>query len=156
MADLSLNPFPKGKGLLSRAPKGPGVGREMAPPLLLSVDLIKKLLYNVDMDIFQALAEPTRRKIIEILAERGQLSATEICEQFQVTPQAISQHLKILREAKLVQVEKRAQQRIYSVNAQAVQEIEDWARQMTELWNQRFYALDKILKSEKEQENEQE
>ena len=65
------------------------------------------------MDKFSALADPTRRHILEMLARRGQLSATEISDKFQVSPSAISQHLKVLREANLVQMEKRVQQRLY-------------------------------------------
>lgn len=101
------------------------------------------------MDKYTALADPTRRKIIELLARTGQLSATEISDQFPVSPQAISQHLKVLREAKLVQVEKRAQQRIYRINPGAMLELEDWARQLRQLWNQRFDALDEVLEAEK-------
>ena len=62
------------------------------------------MLYNRAMDIFTALAEPTRRTIVELLASSGPLSATEISEQFPVSPPAISQHLKVLREVKLVRV----------------------------------------------------
>jgi len=101
------------------------------------------------VDIFQALADPTRRKIIEMLARDGQLSATEISDQFSVSPQAISQHLKVLREARLVQVEKRAQQRIYQVNPEAMLELEAWAGQLRQLWDQRFDALDRVLEMEK-------
>ena len=101
------------------------------------------------MDIFQALADPTRRKIIEMLARDGQLSATEISDRFSVSPQAISQHLKVLREARLVQVVKRAQQRIYQVNPEAMLELEAWARQLRQLWDQRFDALDQVLEMEK-------
>jgi len=101
------------------------------------------------MDIFSALAEPTRRTILEMLARNGPLSATEIYDQFPVSPPAISQHLKILREANLVQMEKRAQQRMYQINPDAMLELEEWARQMTQLWNQRFDALDKVLETEK-------
>lgn len=101
------------------------------------------------MDIFHALAEPTRRNIIEMLAINGELSATDIYENFDVSPPAISQHLKVLREAKLVQVEKRAQQRIYQINPAAMHKLAAWAEQMTQLWNQRFDALDKVLVAEK-------
>jgi len=101
------------------------------------------------MDMFSALADPTRRKIIEILATNGQLSATEICEKFPVSPPAISQHLKILREAELVQMEKRAQKRIYQLNPDTLLVLEDWANQITQLWNQRFDALEKVLEAEK-------
>jgi DNA-binding transcriptional ArsR family regulator len=63
------------------------------------------------MDIFSALADSTRRNIVEVLASNEQLSATEICDHFQVSNQAISQHLKILREANLVDVEKSGQKK---------------------------------------------
>jgi DNA-binding transcriptional ArsR family regulator len=107
------------------------------------------MLYNVGMDIFYALADPTRRKIIELLADLGPLSATDISGHFAVSPPAISQHLKVLREAKLVQMEKRAQQRIYRINPVAVRELDGWANHLMELWEQRFDALDKVLEVEK-------
>ncbi|HEY2003877.1 MAG TPA: metalloregulator ArsR/SmtB family transcription factor [Candidatus Saccharimonadia bacterium] len=93
------------------------------------------------MDVFFALAEPTRRSIIEMLAERGQLSATAIAGRFHSTPSAISQHLKVLREARLVSVEKRNQQRLYSLNTEAVKQLEDWARQMSA----RYDALEAMI-----------
>ena len=102
------------------------------------------------MDVFDALAEPTRRKILEMLASRGELSATEIYDKFQVSHSAISQHLKVLREANLVHMEKRAQQHIYRINPNAVLALEDWAKHLTELWSQRFEALDALLQAEKE------
>jgi DNA-binding transcriptional ArsR family regulator len=115
----------------------------------LSLDLIKQLLYNIAMDTFSALAEPTRRTILEMLAHHGPLSATEIYAKFPASPPAISQHLKVLREAKLVQVEKRAQQHIYQINPHAMLELEAWSRHITQLWNQRFDALDTVLEAEK-------
>lgn len=101
------------------------------------------------MDKFHALSDPTRRKIIEMLADRGPLAATEISAQFPATPQAISQHLKVLREAGLVQVERRAQQRIYRIVPEAMLELEIWARQLRQLWDQRFDALEQLLEAEK-------
>ncbi len=97
------------------------------------------------MDIFSALAEPTRRSIIEMLASSGQLSASVIASKFRISPPAISQHLKVLREAKLVHMEKRAQQRLYQVNPDAMLELELWAKQMAKVWDERFGALDMIL-----------
>jgi uncharacterized protein YndB with AHSA1/START domain len=100
------------------------------------------------MDIFSALAEPTRRTIVEMLARNGPLSATEISARFPVSPPAISQHLKVLREAQVVLMEKRAQQRIYQLNPDAIVELEQWAKGMMQLWNQRFDALEKVLEAE--------
>lgn len=101
------------------------------------------------MDKFSALADPTRRLIMEMLAGSGQLSATEICDKFQVTPSAISQHLKVLREANLILMEKRAQQRLYQINSETVGELEQWARKLTRQWDERFAALDQLLEAEK-------
>ncbi len=99
--------------------------------------------------LFYALAEPTRRNIIELLATNGQLSATDICNNFDISPPAISQHLKVLREAHFVLVEKRAQQRIYHINPDAMSELQTWVQKMTKRYSARFNALDKILEAEK-------
>jgi DNA-binding transcriptional ArsR family regulator len=107
------------------------------------------MLYNIDMDIFSALADPTRRSILEMLARNGPLSATEIYAQFPVSPPAISQHLKVLREADLVRMEKRAQQHIYQLNPDVFSGLEEWARRMAQLWNQRYDAFAKVLEAEK-------
>ena len=100
------------------------------------------------MDAFAAIAQPTRRSILEMLAGGGRLSATDISQRFRLSPPAISQHLKILREARLVRMEKRAQQRIYQINPEALQDFEAWARRMTAVWDERFDALDRVLKEE--------
>ncbi len=106
------------------------------------------MLYYAPMDMFSALAEPTRRSIIEMLASRGQLSATAISRKFHVSPPAISQHLKVLREARLVRMEKRAQQRIYEINPDAMLELGEWAKRMAAQYERRFDALERILKAE--------
>jgi DNA-binding transcriptional ArsR family regulator len=101
------------------------------------------------MDTFNALAEPTRRSIIEILATQGELSATEISNNFASSPPAISQHLKVLREAKLIKMEKRSRQRIYQLDPNAMNEIELWIKRTTEMWEGRFNRLDEVLQAEK-------
>jgi DNA-binding transcriptional ArsR family regulator len=106
------------------------------------------MLYYAVMDMFSALAEPTRRSIIEMLASNGQLSATAISRKFRVSPPAISQHLKVLREARLVRMEKRAQQRIYEINPDAMVELEEWARKMAAQFDKRFDALEKLAQAE--------
>ena len=100
------------------------------------------------MDAFSVLAEPRRRKVVEILAHRGELSASEICDEFEVTPQAISQHLRVLREANVIQMEKRAQRRVYAFNPQSMNQIQVWAAEMAKMWNSRFDRLDRALNEE--------
>lgn len=100
------------------------------------------------MDAFSALADSTRRHIVEMLAASGQLSAGDICSRFDSSAPAISQHLKVLRTAGLVRVEKNAQQRIYSVNPAALDDMEAWIAQMRRFWNERFDALEALLAEE--------
>ena len=101
------------------------------------------------MDMFGALADPTRRNILELLATSGELSATALYEHFPVSPQAVSQHLKVLREAHLVEMEKRAQKHVYRLNPQTLSQFEAWVQQMKQRWEERFAALDTVLESEK-------
>lgn len=100
------------------------------------------------MDIFQALGDKSRRNIIELLSKKGQLSSSDISREFQISAPAISQHLKVLREARLVEMEKKAQQRLYKINPDAMQEIQKWIKKLTEVWDVRFSALDKILEQQ--------
>jgi DNA-binding transcriptional ArsR family regulator len=100
------------------------------------------------MDGFTAIADPTRRKIVETLASKGQLSATQISGRFSITAQAISQHLKILRESNVLHMEKKAQQRLYRLNPASIQQIEVWAQQIKTLWEARFDAIAEILEEE--------
>ncbi len=102
------------------------------------------------MDAFTALAEPTRRNIMEMLVANGNLSATDICRGFKSSPPAISQHLKVLREANLVRVERRAQQRIYFINPEPLKELEKWIHRFTAQVEEQFSALDKLLEIEKQ------
>jgi DNA-binding transcriptional ArsR family regulator len=101
------------------------------------------------MDTFSVLAEPHRRRVVEILARRGQLSASEICDEFDVTPQAISQHLRVLREAKVIQMQKSAQRRLYAFNPKSMNQIQAWATAVGKAWNSRLDRLDRALTEEK-------
>jgi len=100
------------------------------------------------MDAFSALAEPRRRKIIEILASDGELSATQIYTRFDITPQAVSQHLKVLLAAGLLEVERRSQQHIYQLSPDPMAEVEQWLAHTRHLWSERLDNLDKLLKAE--------
>jgi DNA-binding transcriptional ArsR family regulator len=100
------------------------------------------------MDTFAVLAEPHRRRVVELLAHRGKLSASEICDEFDVTPQAISQHLRVLREANMIQMERSAQRRFYSFNPRSMNPIRVWAADVAKSWNRRLDRLDRALKEE--------
>ncbi len=101
------------------------------------------------MDIYSALATPTRRSILELIATNEALSVSDISEKFKISQPAISQHLKILRETKLVDMEKHAQKRFYTINVHTFLEIEDWIQLVTKQWNERFDRLEVVLAREK-------
>ena len=104
------------------------------------------------MDVFAAIAQPTRRSILEMLATSGELSVADISGRFRLSPPAVSQHLKILREARLVRMHKHRQQRIYQVNPEAVHQVEEWAKGVEALWSERFQRLEALLKEEETRE----
>jgi DNA-binding transcriptional ArsR family regulator len=97
---------------------------------------------------FAALADPTRQRIVEMLAS-GSLSAGEIAGRFELSPPAISQHLKALKRARLVKVRAEAQKRIYELDPQGLAEVWDWVAKIRAFWNPRLDALEEALKRDK-------
>jgi DNA-binding transcriptional ArsR family regulator len=107
------------------------------------------------MDALTALAEPTRRRILEKLAAKGRMPATAIYREFKVSAPAISQHLKVLKEADLVGVQKKAQQRIYYVNPEPMRELEKWIKQFSARVEKQYSKLDALLEKENAKNAEQ-
>ena len=105
------------------------------------------------MDTLSAIAEPNRRKIIQLLAQRGKLTASEIAGHFQSSGPAVSQHLQVLKETKVVFVTHQAQKRIYSLNPVPLAELRDWLFDLTNQWEQRLDKLDSMLSNEKKNSN---
>jgi DNA-binding transcriptional ArsR family regulator len=83
--------------------------------------------------------------IVDMLSQRGELSASDISCVFSMTASAISQHLKVLREAGIVSVKKRAQQRIYELDTVAMHETERWLAARTRQWNARLDAMESYV-----------
>jgi DNA-binding transcriptional ArsR family regulator len=94
-----------------------------------------------------ALADPTRQRIVEMLAA-GALTSGEIAGRFELSPPAISQHLKTLKQARLVSVRADKQKRIYSLNPEGVREVSDWVARIQAFWNPRLDALEAALKKD--------
>jgi DNA-binding transcriptional ArsR family regulator len=96
---------------------------------------------------FSALADPTRQRIVEMLAT-GPLCAGDIAGRFALSPPAISQHLKTLREAKLVKVKAEAQKRIYELDPEGVAALSDWVARIRAFWTPRLDALEQALRND--------
>jgi DNA-binding transcriptional ArsR family regulator len=99
------------------------------------------------MDGLSALADPTRRRIVETLA-RGALSSGEIASRFSITAPAISQHLKTLKGARLVRVRAEKQRRIYELDPEGVEEVSAWIERIRAFWGPRLDALQAQLGKE--------
>jgi DNA-binding transcriptional ArsR family regulator len=97
--------------------------------------------YTRPVDVVAALADPTRRRILELLVD-GDVPAGELAESFPVSRPAVSRHLRVLREAGLVEVRVDRQRRLYSLNAQPLAELDEWLAPYRRLWSQRLDALD--------------
>lgn len=96
------------------------------------------------MDAFFALADPTRRQIVESLAG-GECSFGELADNFTISRPAVSQHLKVLRDAGIVTSRPDAQRRIYRLNDGGLNEIDDWLKAVQRFWSQRLDDLERVL-----------
>lgn len=96
------------------------------------------------MDTFIALADPTRRQIIESLA-MGETSFGALADQFEMSRPAVSQHLKVLRDAGIVTSRADAQRRIYSLSDDALNEVDAWLGKVQKFWTQRLDKLEQML-----------
>ena len=99
------------------------------------------------MDAFTVLADPTRRKIIESLST-GERSFGEIADQFNISRPAVSQHLKVLREAAIVTTRAEAQRRIYRLSDHGLDPVDRWLQKVRAVWASRLDRLERALVGE--------
>jgi DNA-binding transcriptional ArsR family regulator len=104
---------------------------------------------NTHVDVFQALADPVRRCIVERLADAGEASAGQLAEaahaRFGITQPTTSKHLKALREAGLVTSTVAAQRRVYRLDPRPLAELAEWATRQYRYWNLKFDLLSEHL-----------
>ncbi len=106
-------------------------------------------------DAFNAVAEPRRRQILDVLAG-GERPVTDLVTELGLAQPQVSKHLKVLREVGLVDVREQGRQRVYRLNGRPLQPIHDWVRQYERTWNERFDSLDELLEELKEKEKRDE
>ena len=90
--------------------------------------------------VLQALADPSRRTMLEILRDHP-ATVNELSDALPIARPGVSRHLRVLREAGLVEVEQQAQFRIYRLSPAPLAELDDWLGDYRELWRQRLDAL---------------
>jgi len=101
-------------------------------------------------DVFQAIADPTRRAILLLLASQA-MAPNAIAEEFHTSRQAVSKHIQILTECELVKQEKKGREIYYHINAKKIDEIDKWIEQFKNILEPQFNQLDKVLLTLKKQ-----
>ena len=104
-------------------------------------------------DIFQAIADPTRRAIIALIALQA-MTPNALAEHFDTSRQAVSKHLRILAECELVTQEQKGREIYYSLEIERMKEIDKWLEQYRKIWETRLSQLDDLLATIKKQEKE--
>ncbi len=104
-------------------------------------------------DVFQAIADPTRRQIINLVAHKS-LNLNSVAEQFPVSRPAISKHIKILTECGLVVINQKGRERFCEAKVEKLTEVSDWVEQFREMWEAKFDSLDKYLAEVQAKEKE--
>ena len=95
-------------------------------------------------DVFQAIADPTRREIIGVIASKS-LSLNSVAETFDISRQAVSKHIKILTECGLIVIKQQGRERYCEAKLDKLKEVSKWADQYRKIWEERFDRLDKVL-----------
>lgn len=102
--------------------------------------------------IFSALADPTRRRILVRLSERGETPVTTLARPFRISPPGFSKHLRVLEKARLIQRHRKGRLHLIRTRAAGMKEAQKWMAQCAAFWDFKFDALDDLLKSEERKE----
>ncbi len=105
-------------------------------------------------DIFQAIADPTRRAIIALIAIQA-MTPNAIAEHFDTSRQAVSKHLRILTECELIKHEQKGREIYYQLEIDKMKEIDEWLEQYRKIWETRFEQLDTLLTELKQREKQE-
>jgi DNA-binding transcriptional ArsR family regulator len=102
-------------------------------------------------DAFNAVAEPRRRRILDVLVD-GERPVNDLVAELALSQPQVSKHLRVLREVGLVDVRGEGRQRLYRLNGRALKPIHDWVKDYERTWTERFERLDAVLEELKEKE----
>jgi DNA-binding transcriptional ArsR family regulator len=102
-------------------------------------------------DAFNAVAEPRRRQILDVLAD-GERPVNALVHALGMAQPQVSKHLRVLREVGAVEVREEGRQRLYRLNGHALKPIHDWVKAYERSWSERFDQLDVVLEELKQKE----
>ena len=104
--------------------------------------------------MFAALAEPNRLRMVELLRSRPR-TVNQICDRLRLNQPHVSKHLRVLKEAGLVEAQPRGQQRVYELRGRSLRRLHNWLERYRLLWEARFEGLDALVQELKESEKEE-
>jgi DNA-binding transcriptional ArsR family regulator len=100
--------------------------------------------FDMRRDVFQAIADPTRREIIGVIAKQS-LNLNSVAETFDISRQAVSKHIKILTECGLIVIQKQGRENYCIAKLEKLSEVANWVEQYKQVWEHKFDALDNLL-----------
>jgi DNA-binding transcriptional ArsR family regulator len=103
---------------------------------------------NQERDVFDAIADPTRRRLIQLLAQTEELPLHELTAQFQMGRTAVSKHLTILKEAGLVLDRKVGRETLFRLNATPLREVQDWVAFYSKFWSMNMLRLNQLIEED--------
>lgn len=109
---------------------------------------------NLRRDVFQAIADPTRRAILLLLASAPSLTAGAIAANFDTARPTVSKHLQILTECELLQPWQNGREVYYQLNPEKMKEIADFIEHFRAMWDDRFNKLETIMKQRVKKRND--
>lgn len=117
---------------------------------MLTYIFVSKYLHIMEIrrDVFQAIADPTRRDIIGLIAKET-MNLNSIADNFDISRSAVSQHIKILTECGLITIKKQGRERYCEARLQQLNEVTDWVEKYRQIWTQRFDGLEELVKEMK-------
>ena len=107
-------------------------------------DRLQVRSYKMRRDVFQAIADPTRRAIINMIANQP-MNLNTVAEQFDVSRPAISKHIKILTQCGLITINQQGRERYCEAKLQKLNEVSEWVEQYRIFWNRKLDALENFL-----------
>ncbi len=119
----------------------------------ISVYITRMARAATTADAFNAVAEPRRRQILDVLAS-GERPVNDLVVQLGLAQPQVSKHLRVLREVGAVDVRESGRQRLYRLNGNALKPIHDWVKDYERTWSERFDRLDVVLEDLKEKEED--
>lgn len=97
--------------------------------------------------IFKAIADPTRREIFHLLVVGSALSISQISNEFEISRQGVTKHIKILEDAQMVELKSKGREKYIFANPSALKEVKDWLAFYDKFWDDKLDALSKHLDS---------